>query len=306
MQACARTPLGEQEVLAAEWEAWLRRKRYALPTVRDYVRVVRRLFRSFPNVAPEMITAEHIERHLARHSPGSFVTEVERLRAFFKWLQRHKRLIRTNPCASVDKPAPVNSFRPAFLPEQFNALCRAAHSVEAAAAFHLMYHSGLRINELVHIRVDDLDLARRLLYVRFGKGARRSGPRARWTVLDARSVPVLAAWLRESGQIGTDAWLLGMDGRRRALKTIARWFSVAKERAGLPRMLTPHSLRHGFFKRLKLLGVSLEIAANLGGHVNLETTRRIYGRLTPEEMRDVVERAAEGFREATANTPQQA
>lgn len=278
--------------LVDEWASWLWAKRYAPTTIRHYTQSARRLLRWFPEARIEMLTAEHIERYLARHrSPGGYVTELENLRSFFRWLQRHKRLIRTNPCAGVDAPDVPDSVRPAVLPDQFAALCRAASSLEVLVALHLMYYSGLRINELRHVRVGDVDMERRLLRVRVGKGSARSGPRERWTILDEASVRVLRLWVWRAVRLHPDAYLLG-DGRRpRSREIIGAWFAHCRRAAGLPRDLTPHSLRHGFIKRLKMLGVSLEVAANLAGHRDLETTRRVYGRLSPEDMRDIYDRA---------------
>lgn len=287
-----------------EWESWLRRKCYARTTILNYVQAVRRLLRAFPDVPLEMVTAEHLERFLARHrSPASYVTELEELRAFFKWLQRHKRLIKVNPCAGVEPPDVPDAARPAVLPDQFRAMCRAAPCLEALVALHLMYHSGLRVNELRNVKVGDLDLDRRLLRVRAGKGTRRSGPRERWTVLDRDSIRVVTLWLWRTVRLHPDVYLLGNRRQRRSRKVLERWLDHCRRAAGLPDDVTLHSLRHGFIKRLKLLGISLEVAANLAGHRNVETTRRVYGRLSPEEMRDIYERAGNGG--PTANTPQQ-
>lgn len=291
-QLLPRDIQAEHSALVEEWASWLERKRYARTTRRNYLGSVRRLLRTFPTTPVEMFTAEHLERYLSRHrSPGGYVTELENLRAWFQWLRKHKRLIRTDPCAGVDPPAVPDSTRPAVLPDQFRALCKATPHLEALVAWHLMYYSGLRVNELRHVKVADVDLERRLLRVTTGKGSRRSGPRERWTILDESTVPVIRLWAWRAVRLHPDAYLLGNGRRPRNRATIAAWFAECRRAAGLPADVTLHSLRHGFIKRLKLLGVSIEVAANLAGHQDLEVTRRVYGSLTPEEMRGIYDRA---------------
>lgn len=282
----------DHALLVAEWEAWLRRKRYAPTTVRDYVRVARGLLAAHPGVPVEAFTAEHLERHLAPLSAGSFVADLERLRAFFTWLWKSKRLVRHNPCADVEPPEVPDAVRPAVLPDQFRALCRAAPCLEALVFLHLLYHSGLRVNEARNVRVGDLDLERRILRVRAGKGTRRSGPRERLTVIAPESVPVLRLWLWRAVRLHPDLWLLGDGRHRRSRHVLDAWWAACRSGAGLPPEVTPHSLRHGFVKKLKRLGVSIDIVANLVGHKDMEVTRKVYGPPTIEEMRDIVERAA--------------
>ncbi len=155
----------------------------------------------------------------------------------------------------------------------------------------MAYYSGLRANELRHLKVGDIDLERRLIHVRFGKGSRRSGPRERWTILHPSTARIVRLWLWRAVKLNPDLWLMGETRRRRDYKAIRLWMDRSRKQAGLPEGITIHSLRHGFLKLLKLGGASLELAANLAGHDDLETTRRIYGRLTPTEMKGLYDLA---------------
>ena len=244
-------------------------------------------------VAIEFLTPEHIERYLDGHhlANTTYLSQLETLRSFFHWAKRYKRLIRINPCAGVEKPPQRRPVRPMATPEQFAAICHKTKRLEELVALHLMYYSGLRVNELCQVKVGDLDLERRLLRVRFGKGTHRSGPRERWTVINQISLPVITLFLWRAVKLHPDLYLMGKGMNRKSTHGIRRWFAARRTAASLPEDLTPHALRHGFLHLLKIKGVSLEIAANLAGHDNLETTRKVYGRLTPEEMRQVYDQA---------------
>lgn len=282
-------------ILAAEWKAWLQRNRYASTTIDAYTRAARRFLADYADVDPGRYTPEHVEHHLdrLRLSTGSYVVELERLRAFFRWLRKSKRLLRGDPCAGIDPPTPAKKMQHALLPDQFKALCRAAPHLKSLVAFHLLYHSGLRIGELVRVRVGDVLLDRRLVHILHGKGSRRSGPRERWTVLHPESAKVVRLWLWRSVRLHPDLYLLGV---RRGLRPISRtairlWLATARAQAGLPREITPHTLRHGFNKWCKLHRVPLEVTAALMGHDDLKTTWQVYGAMTPDELRQVYEQS---------------
>lgn len=286
----------ENARLLEEWLRWMEAHHYASTTVSVYKYCVRMFLADYPQVPIEKLTAEHVERHLDRGlARSSYNSRVEVLRAFFNWARRVKRLIRTNPCAGVDKPPIHRPMPPVVLPDQFAALCRIAKRLEQLAILHLLYYSGLRINELCHLKVGDLDLERRLLRVRLGKGTHRSGPRERTTVIHKDTLRVLKLYMWRSVRLHPDVYLFGKSGRRPAADDgIRRWFKQLRSNAGLPADITPHALRHGFAKLGKLHTLPLEIVAAFMGHENLETTRRVYGALTAEEMRSIYDRALGG------------
>lgn len=281
--------------LVSEWEVWLRTHRYAPRTFYGYSRILTRFLQAYPQLPIEKFTPEHIERWLdgRRLSNSAYCTQLDTLRAFFRWLRRHKRLLRSNPCSGVDKPLIRRKASPMATPQQFRALCGTARRLGELVALHLMFYSGLRINELCHVKVGDVDLDRRLVRVREGKGTGRSGPRERWTVLHLGSAAVVKLYLWRAVKLHPDLWLLGRGTKPLSCQSVRAWFNRNRMSAGLPEDLTPHALRHGFLHMLKVNGVSLEIAANLAGHANLETTRRVYAQLSPEEMRKVYDRAME-------------
>lgn len=304
MSVQLQDPLTEGLYLINEWQEWLRRNRYAPSTIAGYIRMARKLIEAHPGRAVEKLTAEDLERYFEKRGIGNttYSTQLETLRSFFNWLKKHKRLVRSNPCAGVDAPPVRQSLRHITMPEEFARLCKAARKLRDLVVLHLLYFSGLRINELSHVRVGDLDFERRLLRIRMGKGTKRSGPRERWTVLHQESIRVVKLWLWAGMKLHPDHYLLGMrHGRRVGPEALRLRFHKVRVAAGLPPDVTPHTLRHGMIYYLKMHGVSIEVAANLVGHANMEITRRIYGRLTPTDMvaiyeQAVLPRATEGGR----------
>ncbi len=294
MNVHLQNPLTENRHLLGEWVDWLKRNRYAPTTIYGYMRIVQKLIDARPEFPVEKLTAEDLERYFEGRglSNATYKTQMETLRAWFGWLMRHRRLIRTNPCEAVDMPPVRRRLRHILTPDEFRRLCRTTHHLRELAALHLMFYSGLRINELAHLKVGDLDFERRLVRIRFGKGSQRSGPRERWSVLHRDTIRVLKLYLWQAVKLHPDLWLLGRrSGRPPATASLRWWFAQRRVEAGLPEDVTPHALRSGFCHNLKTHGVSIEVAANLMGHEDMEVTRRIYGRLSLEDMVGIYERA---------------
>ena len=271
--------------LLTDYAARLQRLNYAPSTISSYTTCVRRLFQTYPGVQPEQMTAEHIERFLdgRRLSPATFSTQTENLRAFFTWLQKHKNLIRVNPCAAVEKPRAPERHRPAPTRAEFDRVCTMCTTAEETCLVEILYFAGLRISELRLARVEDFDLEKRRLRV-IGKGNRE-----RMVVYPERVAETVRSLL---GSPRTRTYLFsGRQGRPRDAKRFQGLLVALGKKAQLPYHLTAHILRHGYFRLLKTHNVPVEVAARLGGHRDIRTTVQVYGRLDDDDLQAAYDRA---------------
>lgn len=151
----------------------------------------------------------------------------------------------------------------------------------------LMLETGLRVNELVSFRVEDLDLSSGSIRV-LGKGRRE------------RIVYLTDAWLarltrtylttRTNLAVDHDRFLLNA---RRAPLTTSRMrtrLTNAARDAGLRQRVTPHMLRHTAATQLIEAGVNLRVVQRLLGHASLATTE-IYTHVTDQALRQAIESA---------------
>lgn len=130
----------------------------------------------------------------------------------------------------------------------------------------LLYSSGLRVSEVVRLRVEDLDVSRGLLRVRRGKGARD-----RETLLSARALEAVRIYqeaFRPSG------WLFpgSREGRHYSSRAVQRVVQQCARSAGLSKRVSPHVLRHSFATHLLESGTDLRYIQELLGHQSSRTT----------------------------------
>ena len=133
------------------------------------------------------------------------------------------------------------------------------------------YAAGLRLSELCHLRVADIDSERMTIRVEQGKGAKD-----RYTLLSPRLLTELRRyWLAER----PGRWLFAA-GRTPDQplnkKTAHLIYHAAKDRAGITKEGGIHALRHAFATHLLEAGVDVHTIQRLMGHDSLSTTARYF------------------------------
>jgi site-specific recombinase XerD len=130
----------------------------------------------------------------------------------------------------------------------------------------LAYSAGLRVSEAAHLKIADIDTTRMTVLVRQGKGKKD-----RYTVLSKVALETLIAYLR---RYRPTAWLFpGMiPGRPITIDSFDRVMKAAKNRAGITKAVTMHSLRASFATHLIEEGTDLHRVQLLLGHRSPRTT----------------------------------
>lgn len=267
--------------LLAQFDRHLVRLDTSPQTQRTYRQTLRRFFRVYPEVPLDRFTPEQIEEYLygRKLAPSSFVTELKVFRVFFAWCIAEKRLLRGNPCLKVQRPRVRQTYRPAPTFAEFEALRRVCKTLEEAAMVELLYFSGLRVSEFRALRWRDVNLEEGWARVWRGKGRK-----ARIVAFDGRVTALLRA--RHFSDARPEDWLFASPrhpGRGRCEQWIQKTLRRLAKTAGLPYDVTVHILRHGWFRLTKKAGVPISQIMRLGGHENMVTTDRLYGRLDDDD-----------------------
>jgi len=142
----------------------------------------------------------------------------------------------------------------------------------------VLYGAGLRLSEARFLEVGHIDAARNVLRVR-GKGDK---PR------EVNLSPTLYAALRSywADERPPLPYVFGSRSTGRPPGKEAIWNSLrrATERAGVPKVVTPHVLRHSFATHLLEAGTDVRVVQALLGHTSIHTTAR-YARVTEKIVR---------------------
>jgi integrase/recombinase XerD len=245
----------------------LRLRNYARRTIDTYVGQVAHFARHFGR-SPELLGADDIrayQLHLLKRrvSWSTFNQTVCALRFLY----------RTTLGRPDELPFIPFGKRPKTLPSVLSAeevlrLLAAAPPGRDRVLLQVAYGCGLRLSELLHLRVTDIDSARMVLHVRQGKGAKD-----RLVPLSLRLLQELRAyWVR--GRPRT--WLFPghQAGGTMTSSNVQRRFARLVKRVGLSKHCSMHTLRHSDATHLLEAGVAVLTLKALLGHASLQTTAR--------------------------------
>lgn len=152
--------------------------------------------------------------------------------------------------------------------EEVRRLLEASEGLRQRAAVEIAYAAGLRLNEILHLEVSDIDSERMVVHVKEGKGKKD-----RDVMLSPALLETLRAYWREARPRG---YLFPGKKAGRPINATAlqRGFAVAKLKARIEKKASFHSLRHSFATHLMESGVSVRTIQTLLGHRSLGTTER--------------------------------
>jgi integrase len=242
------------------------RRNRAPRTIQTYVAAVARVARHFGR-PPDRLTPDQLREYqlhlIARGASWSrFNQAASALRFFFRHVLGRPDVVPHVPYGKRPRTLPV-----VLSPGDVRRLLDAVPPGRNRLMFRIAYGCGLRLGELLRLRVADVDAARATLWVRHGKGGKDRG------------VPlpdVLLADLRDHWRRHRPAdWLFpGPTGRPLNPATLQRAFREARLTAGVRPPATVHTLRHCFATHLLEAGADLPTIQGLLGHGHLSTTLR--------------------------------
>jgi site-specific recombinase XerD len=153
-------------------------------------------------------------------------------------------------------------------PEEVSRLLAMVPGLRERVAMEIAYAAGLRLNEVLHLKLADIDSQKMLIRIEQGKGKVD-----RNVMLAASLLETLRAYWKESKPRG---WLFPGKPPKRPLNAtvIQRAFMQAKREARISKAVSFHSLRHSFATQLLESGVNVRTIQALLGHRSLGTTQR--------------------------------
>jgi integrase/recombinase XerD len=222
----------------------------------------------------------------------SSARQLSALRGFFRFLVR-ERVISSDPTQLVDRPRLGRKLPKVLSFEEVETLLAIPdrtkpRGVRDAAMIHLMYASGLRVTELVSLRVGDLDTKAGLLSA-LGKGRKR-----RLVPVGEAALEHVEAYLRDVRPTVArpEESVLFVSPRGGALTRQGFWKLLKRYAmaAGIRTPLSPHKLRHSFATHLLRNGADLRAVQAMLGHADLGTTE-IYTHVAADHIRAAHARA---------------
>lgn len=225
---------------------------------------------------PEEMTEDDVKNYIANKlSNGVDAKSVVLIRAALKFFYDE---ILGKDIVKLKSPKVAKKLPVVLTKEEITQLINSIKNRKHKLIVMLMYSSGLRLSELLNLKVGDLELEEKIGWVRSGKGAKD-----RLFLLPNRLIEELKEYTKDKKE--SDYIFIGRKGRmtpRNVQKIIKKSIKVA----GIEKDVHPHSLRHSLGTHLLEDGVDIRKIQILLGHANLSTTQ-LYTHVTTAELKKI-------------------
>ncbi|MBI3005655.1 MAG: tyrosine-type recombinase/integrase [Ignavibacteriales bacterium] len=255
-------------------------RNYSSKTIKAYESNIRNFVRYFHPRHPRELGRDDIKDYLIhllteKKYPGSTVNQIyNALRLLYVDLYGKPLIIHNLPRPQKERKLPD-----VLGEEEIKQLFGVVRNVKHRVMLMLAYSCGLRVSELVRVRIEDIDSRRGLIHVRGAKGKKD-----RFTMLPESMKPVLHHyWLLY--RLGVTGWLFRgakLDSHL-SIRSIQEVFEEAVERAGITKPVSMHTLRHSFATHMLEHGTDLRYIQELLGHQSPKTTQ-IYTHVSSESL----------------------
>jgi len=162
--------------------------------------------------------------------------------------------------------------------EEMRSLLSSIENKKHKLMVMLLYSSGLRLSELINLKVGDLELDERVGWVRAGKGSKD-----RRFILSEKVAIELKKF--DVGKKPNEYLFTGKNGKL-SPRSVQKFIPLAAKKAGINKKVSVHTLRHTFATHLLEAGEDIRKIQELLGHANLSTTQ-IYTHVSTEELKKV-------------------
>ncbi len=245
-------------------------------------------------ISEENVLSFFLELHRSQKEKEVFAAStlsryLSSLKSFFKYLDSEK-LIEINPAENIDSPKITRSI-PDFLTVNEVLLLLDQPDIQQKlelrdkAILEVMYGSGLRVSELINLKISSIFFEDGYLRV-FGKGSKE-----RIVPIGSKGLEFISMYILNSRELlkrqGSEDYVF-LNFRGKKLSRMGIWDIIRKYsmKAKIEKDIHPHTLRHSFATHLLQGGADIRVIQEMLGHSDISTTQ-IYTHIDRDYLREV-------------------
>ena len=216
-------------------------------------------------------------------APTSVIRKVASLRGFFKWATA-MNILEKNPASTLEQPKVPQKLPKVISLKEIDEILHSELLPLQSVIIELLYSCGLRVSELVNLKLNDIDLASK--YVRcFGKGSKE-----RIIPVGKKAIEVLKKYLPERDLLVKK---YNLNTKRLLINNLGRLINrqdvynlIHQQGKMINKNISPHTLRHSFATHLLENGADLRVVQELLGHSDVSTTQ-LYTHIIKKRLKEV-------------------
>lgn len=266
-------------------------KGYSKNTIESYKRDLQNFLEFNKNKNIKDITSENLKKYVKclndeNLNQKSIARNISSIKSFYKFLSINK-YIENNPSDTLFLPK-IKKNLPSVITEEevlklLDIKTTDNFSYRNKTMLELMYATGLRVSELINLKLQDVDLSQDIIRT-FGKGSKERvipiGDYAK-EYLEEYIYKYRSSLLKIEN---SEYLFLNNHGKQMTRQGFFKIIKKIAQEQGITKEISPHTIRHSFASHLLKYGADLRTIQELLGHSDISTTQ-IYTHITNEELK---------------------
>jgi len=238
-------------------------------------------FLDFTKKQPEQITKDDIKSYIAylmsdkNYKPSSINLTLCCLRFFYE------EMLEKDIFKKVKRPKSEKKIPVVLTKDEVKKLIQAPKNKKHKLLIEFLYSSGLRVSEAVNMKMEDLDLDKKIGIVKSGKGKKD-----RFIILSNNLVEHLKKYFEKKKDNNPYIFPAKSEDKPITIRQAQKIVKNAAVKAGINKRVFCHALRSSFATHLLESGTDIRVIQELLGHTNLQTTER-YTKVSTEQLKKV-------------------
>ncbi len=218
-----------------------------------------------------------------RLAPNSIIRKVASIRGFFKWTTS-MNILDKNPASTLEQPKVPKKLPKVVSIKEIDEMLKSDLNELQILIIELLYSCGLRVSELVNLKLNDIELTSK--YIRcFGKGSKeRIIPIGTNAIESIKNYLPIRELIIKKYNINSKKMLINNSGRYINRQDVYNFIHACGKR--IQKNISPHTLRHSFATHLLENGADLRVVQELLGHSDVSTTQ-LYTHISKKRLKDV-------------------
>ena len=219
-----------------------------------------------------------------KYSPSSVVRKIASMRGFFKWFCAND-YGKKNPTQTLERPKLPKRLPKVMTVDELNTILNTDLNKEEKLIVELLYGCGLRVSELVNLKLSNIDIKSKYIQC-CGKGSKERvvpfGKKAKDALeryFKYRDIIVMQNKLNNPKDL-----FIKENGKRISRQDVYNF--IRKQGEKIHKHISPHTLRHSFATHLLENGADLRVVQELLGHSDVSTTQ-LYTHITKKRLKEV-------------------
>ncbi len=249
----------------------LKLKAYSPSTIKTYLNEMSQLLTILKDIPADQLTPEHLKRYLVfcfeklNLKENTLHSRMNAMKFYYEQVLKREKFF-------WEIPRPKKQLQlPKILNEaEIGRIFKAIDNLKHKAIVFAAYSAGLRVSEVVHLKIKDVDSTRMTLFIDKAKGKKD-----RVVNLSPLLLDILRSYLRQQKPRPVKYLFEGeIPGEPYSIRSAQQIFHDSKRKAGIQKDITFHGLRHSFATHLLEKGVDIRYIKDILGHFDIKTTER--------------------------------